>query len=372
MMRGRVPFAAALGGALAAVVTPLAAARAPQQTAARDALASPSPALSIVVRALREDGRGSATAGDRGVDRFETFVWTDEGLCSMSAANREPTTVPWAGWRLGGRVVGPVDDDGYMVEIDWQRVWQDSRRLSFGPMGFMQVVMHVDTTVLLDELAAAAPERCGGTTARLEASLGAPTSRNNALRSGLAGGSTVAGGATVFRGLSGSGRVAGAARGGGRATARAGAGDTGSGGDTRPGVVERRESISSGRAEVWLVHTLADGTERAQKQIVQFGDGSQRYVFPPVRVGAAEDRYWVAVAGVLDRLAATAAQPEHLHVLIERELTEASGARVSSGGASRMVETPAPGAVVSFELPLPAGIDLAGQTLALRVLISDR
>lgn len=307
-------------------------------------------ALAIDVTRVRTDGSHGGRAGDHGVESFESYVWSQAGLCSLSAAGVEPATTPFVGWHFQGRVLQPVEDGGYLVEIDWQRRW-DGSRLASDRSGFLQVVMRAGDRLPLDLIAASSPGSCDVKDLRLEASL-VPNPRGSD-RSVL----TLSGPVEFV--LEGRGGARGSIRGGRGSTVGGGRGS----GNDQPVEPSRRYE-----AELWVVQTLTDGTERAQKQTLSFGGDGRDFAFPPIRVTVGQDPIEVTVAGLL-RVVSSATSGEQLLVMILRQLTAADGASLGSGGASKVIAIPPAGEVVSFELPaqLSARVALRDQTISVRL-----
>jgi hypothetical protein len=312
-------------------------------------------ALAIDVTRVRTDGSHGGRAGDHGVESFESYVWSQAGLCTLAASNDEPASTPFVGWHFRGRILQPVDDDGYLVEIDWQRKW-DASRPAGERSGFLQVVMRPGDRLPLDLLTAASAAPCGVKDLRLEASI-VPNPRGSR-RSVLMLNVPV----PLSPGGGGGGR--GSIRGGSGSTVGAGRGGGGGGtGNDQPVDPSQRYE-----AELWIVQTLADGTERAQKQTLSFGGGGRDFAFPPIRVTVGQDPIDVTVAGLL-RVISSATSGERLLVMISRQLTAADGAGLGSGGASKTLAIPPAGEVVSFELPaqLSTRVTLRDQTISVRL-----
>jgi hypothetical protein len=349
--------------------------------------------LAIYVTRLRADMTRSGSAGDRGVDRFESHVWSNASLCQLAAADAEPRETPAIGWHFTGRVVQPAGD-GYLVEIDWLRKWDGAAAAASaasggGRFGSLQVVMRPGDRLLLDKAEPAAPGQCDVREARLEASIEprARTLRRSVTTtsdgtmvvlspggSGVAGGG---GGAGTGSGGGGRGSIRGGrgaagsgGGGGGRGSSPAGAGASGAGDDRAGGSPQRVDPSRRYDGELWLVHTLADGTEAAQKQTLSFGADNRDFAFPPIPVATTQGVIDVEVAGAI-RITSSATAGERLLMVITRQLTGPAGESLGWGGASKSIAIPPPGEVVSFELPsrLSTRVNLDGQTVSIRLRV---
>jgi hypothetical protein len=314
--------------------TPAAAAPVPKE--AGDGLV-----LDLAVHTYHGDTLGSS-AGNSGVAAFESFVWSDEMLCSMAASGREPRLAPAVGWHFTGRVLQRTGND-FLVQIEWQRLWDSFARLTNGPNGSLQVTMHSGDRLELDRVAPLVASPCQVASARLEATIEWRPARP--LVNGAIGR------------LSGAGAVA------------------------RPTLPIVPMEGPSFDAELWLVHRLPDGTEEAQQQTLTFrGDGTH-FAFPPVPMPIGRGSLDVEVGGIV-RLASTNGRPPTLQVTIYRHAKGTGSSTVDNfGDSSRTMPMPAPSEVISFELPKeisfppntsvrPSPTPLVGHQFSLRVRVA--
>jgi hypothetical protein len=277
-------------------------------------------ALEIALRTYHVDERVRGSAGDHGIESFQSYVWTNPTLCQVSASDNEPSSVPAIGWHFAGRVIERTGDD-FLVAIEWRRLWFNSVRLADGPNGSMQVRMRADRRLELDVVGPLVTSSCGMAGARLEAAI---VSRPRV--------TFPAAGQIVARAGGGRGDGRGGSGGGGRV----------SGGGLATGPVRPWPSASLD-AELWLVHTRPDGTEESQRHAMILREGGGSFTFPPVLVGP-------------DSSAATVEVSVNLRPVL---LGDAPGILVglgrtvgqSSGGSVKTVPLPVAGEVISFELP---------------------
>lgn len=275
--------------------------------------------LEIGLRSQQADGRASGFAGDQGNDLFESYVWTNESLCTRGASERELSTAPAFGWFIRGRVLKVTGND-FFVDIQWRRLWDRGVRRTDGPNGSMQVTLRAGDRLTLDEVAPSGAS-CGIASARLEAAI---VPRFRRVTSGPIG---------AGRGVTAGGGAGGASggRGWGSASGRSGS---------------QAASRQFG-AEVWLVHKLPSGEEDVQRMTLEFGHAGSKFTFPPVEVTKDGEKAIVDVGGVL-RIT-TVAGAEKLAVslgrMIKRKIT-------SGGGSYTHLDIPGGTDVLSFELPV--------------------
>jgi hypothetical protein len=317
----------------------------PGQTVSQPLTSDAGLTLSLFVRVYRP-GRSSAgmSAGDLGTDAFESQVWSDAGLCSLSAGDDGPRSTPAVGWAFTGRVLQQAGDEA-LVEIDWRRRFSNGVELAAGPRGILQVTMRRGDRLVLDEIEATDP-RCGLGVARVEAALSPFAAIVTVTPRGTTGDDEARG--------SGSGASGGVDV---RAVRRA-----------RSGAAPD----SSHLAQLWLVHTHPDDTEQVQMQTTAIGPGGRPFAFPPVRIPSAGGELSVAVSGVL-WVRSLARQPAQVIVMLTREVRDAQGRRLADGGATKTIQVPPAGEIVSFELPprLDRAGHLGGNRFAVRLRLSD-
>jgi hypothetical protein len=162
--------------------------------------------LEIMARRYAADGHVQGSAGDHGAGTFDGFVYATSSGCGLGAGDTAPTTVPAAGWRFSGRVLGQTrgaTGAQLAVRIEWERMWDNGSPLTGGPRGTHTLTMSPGNSVVLDRVTPPSTGSCQGAEARLEASVVARTAPTG-VGAGVAGG--VPGGVT--------GGVAAAGRGG--------------------------------------------------------------------------------------------------------------------------------------------------------------
>jgi hypothetical protein len=315
----------------------------PGQTVSQPLTSDAGLTLSLFVRVYRP-GRSSAgmSAGDLGTDAFESQVWSDAGLCSLSAGDDGPRSTPAVGWAFTGRVLQQAGDEA-LVEIDWRRRFSNGVELAAGPRGTLQVTMRRGDRLVLDEIETTDP-RCGLGVARVEAALSPFAAIVTVTPGGTTGGPAAAEAAR---------RAVETVRAVGRA--RSGAAPD-----------------SSHLAQLWLVHTHPDDTEQVQMQTTAIGPGGRPFAFPPVRIPSAGGELSVAVSGVL-WVRSLARQPAQVIVMLTREVRDAQGRRLADGGATKTIQVPPAGEIVSFELPprLDRAGHLGRNRFAVRLRLSD-
>ena len=306
--------------------------------------------LRIGVHTQLSSGRLAGFAGDGGIDRFESYAWANESLCLLSASSREPAAPPAVGWHFRGAVLKRGNDE-FLVEIEWVRLWDQFTRLTDGPKGTMQVTLRPGEPLTLDEVIPLSGA-CQVIAARLEAAI-LPQIRPR--RGGGGGYGGVGGGAGY--GSGGGGASTGAASGAGASAGpvRGGYGRGSGGGTTTNGVPDRLsipalsavETYSRQfNAEAWLVHRLPNGVENVQRMTFVFGRIFTRSKFPPITVVKDGEKGTVEV-GVNLAVAASNGR-ERLIVSLSRTIAKSNR---SEGGSYMQIDIPAPGEVLSFELP---------------------
>ncbi len=315
--------------------------------------------LEVAMHTYRSDDRRTANAGDSSASSDRTlqgYVWSNESLCSVAASGTQPRQAPAVGWRFSGRIVQRLGDE-FFVEVDWQRVWDQSMRLVGGPSGVVQLTLRAGDRLELDRVAPATSGSCDVTSARLEVAV-VP----RAMPLGPSGGGTGGGGGAGGRHGGTGGGVAshhpkspvasGSVVGGSASVAPA-----------PPAVVSDFE------AEMWLLHRMPDGVEEVMRQSVTFGSTPRVFSFSPIRVGAGPNS--VAISGTLLLLPVTGAS-RLFRVAIERQI-KTDGKPDVSGRSFRSMVLPSPADVISFELPSSQGIAaLDGHQFSIRLRVKPR
>jgi hypothetical protein len=352
-----------------------------------------------------ESQRGAAFAG--GEDSFVRFVHVDRSRCGLGTASTEPAQTPRVGWRVEGRVTQRTAD-GLAVQITWQRIWSEGRRVDGAAGGNLQVTMREGERLRLDTATFDAEPGCDATTVRLEAvvgrgwfsgatgvgapgggfgrGLGGGRGRASASASGSggiavggggsgasatasagrggavasAGGTSVAGG----RGGSGGGAVSGASAAASQGRGVGGGGGRGGGGAGAAGLLPRVTDPFD--LEIWLVHVPPGGAESVQRVAVEGMPGGTVFEFPLVPISVLSVEISGRVTVVDD-----AAGKRKLTLFFSRRVV-ASGSTGGGSAGTRSIEMPAPDDVVSFELPDSDGQSqrlLQGHRFSLRVRI---
>ena len=269
-------------------------------------------ALEIALRTYHVDERVRGSAGDHGVEPFQSYVWTNPSLCQVSASDNEPSSVPAIGWHFTGRVIERTGDD-FLVAIEWRRLWFNSVRLADGPNGSMQVRMRPDRRLELDVVGPIGASSCGMAGARLEAAIVVrPKVR---LPLSLKAKVEMMNAALVAR-------VAGGTQ------------------------LVRSMPKASYLAELWLIHRLPDGVEESQKYAANVGENGVPFLFPTVTVPAEGGPVAVDVSGRI--------RPVFVNEVASLQLSIGRSVGRSMGGSVTNLALPAPGEVISFELPSPS------------------
>jgi len=274
--------------------------------------------LEIRATAIYPDVKSFARAGDSNPDSLATYIYIGPTGCEIGASSNEPTRPVSAGWHVTGRVLQRTGDS-VLARLEWQRVWEQSQRVSGGSKKTMDVWIQAGDSLPLDEIASVPTPPCRAQGARLEATvteqvIGPPGARMSG---------------TVGAGATGRGT-------GGGTGAGAGAGPT-----FGPGIA----SILPVDLDVWLVHTRADGTEDTQHQRVSDGQGA--FSFPAISIATAQGIATVRIEGGV-RAVVDVSGERQLRVSVRREVT---GAGASKGQSLSAYQLPGPDDVYAIELP---------------------
>lgn len=268
--------------------------------------------LEMWAKTTYPDGKTGGTAGESDADRLTGYVYSGATGCELGAASKEPIGVKSAGWRIDGRVLQRVGDSLF-VRIEWQRLWEQSRRLADGLKGSMDVWMREGDRLPLDEINSTPSGACQANGMRLEATVAdRPVPPPSAKMSGV----EVGGGAGA-----GSGRVEVASHG--------------------PGIA----STTPVQLDVWLVHTRADGTEAEQHQ--RLSTPAERFRFSPIAIATSAGTATVQVDGSLAAVVDVSGERQ-LRLSVQRVVTGGAASRGVSVSAYRM---PGPDDVYAIELP---------------------
>jgi hypothetical protein len=357
---------------------------------------------------------GGSASNSGATGKVESYVWTSNGLCGMSASTTEPASVPGTGWHFTGEITtSPNNSDQLTVSVSWQRLWNNGVRLADNARssGSQTITLRAGERIVLDRVLPASQSPCGAVDAQLEAAVVAqPAFRlvfsgrvNEAGGVGRGGRGAMAGpaGQMAAQGQQGARGQQGAqgqlgrqgqqgaqgqqvAQGqqgqqgqltpgrGGRGTASADA-------TAQAGRVQTMMTAARGQrgyylaaaapydAELWLVHRKPDGTETVQQQTVHFGGGrgtNGAFAFPPIQVPTAKGPITIDITGSLqssvgsgDRQTLTVVTPPAANETTAQHLTisidrraRAAGLDIT-GGSHMVIDVPKPTDVTSFEFP---------------------
>jgi len=360
---------------------------------------------------------------------FTTYVYARRSVCELAGTTSEVPSDAGFGWRVTGRPIGvrtaePSEDPAKVtlelrviavdVQVDWQRMWDGGKSVG-GPSGSTRLTLRSGDRVPLDNITATPVEGgCSGTAMTLYVSPGGEGIRTGGAvraasgggRAGTGGGS-VTGRATSPAGATGGGRAGGGVSpGAGSTTFGSGAagrlgGLSGGGGGARQGpggnsrcdpnvpltgngirviepggacVIQMSSldvaTLQTVNTDVWLVHTLPNGTEEVQFQKVATMPNGGRFTFPPVLAESPIRNLFVGVTGFL-QAQRLATGPEILELKIVRTLRDVATTQAISVGASgKLISMPGTDEVVSFDVPVDSlGADSGGHKFAIRVRV---
>ena len=372
---------------LASWIPAILAAFLPHQTASAD----PQVQINVAVYLYKADGSMGGSAGGP-IKDADSLVWVSfsPAACGMGAGTAAPVSSAYT-WKTSGRIVNH-DGANYTIDVDVVRTPGAASQSQM-----RQKTVALGEHIVLDEISDIGGP-CNGRTARLEASVEvAQPARAPGAASGRGGAAS---------GVTGAGVSAGPI-GGGRAGARAApAPPIAVGADSRPVLVRGDPSpsmfvtnalahlgesayeqtfVAEGgqngdkslipvtvhaveapyRAEVWLLHTAPDGTQRTYGLAGHTIDESGwTFRFGAVPVILSPNSWTMALVGVNLRAMSTESGQLVLRASIARAVQG-----VAEGASSRAVSMPKPGDVVSFELPQgPAALD--GHRFEVRVRLT--
>ena len=113
-------------------------------------------------------GGSASNSAARG--KLESYVWTTSGLCGMSASSTEPASVQGTGWHFTGEIsTSPGNADQLMVNVSWQRLWNNGARIQDGASGSQTIALRAGERIVLDRVLPAGQSPCGAVDAQLEA-----------------------------------------------------------------------------------------------------------------------------------------------------------------------------------------------------------
>jgi hypothetical protein len=258
------------------------------------------------------------------------YAYSGQTLClSRSARPAMPSDAGY-GWRL--QIVPLRNTDGLVLQVEWQRMWDHGEmlgvNLSAATRGQAQVTLHPGDRVTFDYLSAADRTRSATATEVTQAN---PTPACPAIGMGLEVG---------LQPLQG------------------------------PALVE---------ANLWLVRTMPDGTERSQRQTIRASLGTTvDYYFDDITFAPTPEA--AARAGVppgersvhtFGRIAPIKIEDGkvRMDLMIAQELNEGVPPSLATAGSSTFPLTAGPDEVLSFQVPrIAVGAGL-GERLAVRVQV---
>ncbi|TAK10808.1 MAG: hypothetical protein EPO35_13080 [Acidobacteria bacterium] len=274
--------------------------------------------ISVMLRVDAASGRSSASAGsDQGNDVLARLS-ADADFCSVGSGNYALTRMHDLSWEISARITNRAADR-VTVDVSWKQLEGPGSGLAARTQ---TVTLRSGERAVLETLRPAS-ERCAKE-ARLEIEAGPRLRFATGRGAGASTGAGVsAGGAGAATGVSA----------GGFASAQALPGDR----NMRTGALFT--------VEVWLMHKLADGSER-----IEGHDRAERVAvfsktFDAVTIATSRGNVDVIVAMELRTLAR---ETNPLLVLLDRRL---SGAMSQRGSATRVGDFPRDGEVISMELP---------------------
>ncbi len=326
--------------AAASLVVPALGAQAPQE-------APTQLVLTISATPVYPDGKVRTWVGSDGITSEDTgYLFGGPNPCSAGASVKEPDEksphgVPGYGWRYSARVL-QRQDDNLLVEISWQRLWEQSRRIENGQKGSMQVSLHSGDRLPLDDIFMPLVDGCNASGLHLEAS---------AVKRAVPTPGAKMSGVEVARA-----RAAELERG---TTSVTGFGS---------GIASSAEPVN---VDVWLVHTLANGTEEVQRMTMSASPSSQ-FRFPPITVGTAEGNATVEISGGVWAIVDTSGEKQ-LRVMIGRVVRD-NPALNGVGHSISAHPMPKPGEVYSFETPelRSKGEPVKSDRVSLRLRIASK
>jgi len=306
--------------------------------------------LRISATPIYPDGKVHSWVGSDGVTSEDSgYLFGGPNPCSAGASVKEPDAssphgIPGYGWRYFGRVL-QRQDDNLLVEIEWHRLWDQSRRLENGQKGSMQVSLHVGDRLPLDDIYAPLVAGCDASGMHLEASVSERTVQPpGAKMTGV--------------------EVAGARAAELESVVRSGAGATGFG----SGIASAAEPVN---VDLWLVHTLPNGTEEVQRMTMS-ASPSSNFRFPPITVSTSQGNATVEISGGVSAIVDVSGQKQ-LRVIIGRVVRDNSALN-GVGHSISAHPMPKPGEVYSFETPelRSKGEPVKSDRVSLRLRIASK
>jgi hypothetical protein len=309
--------------------------------------------LRISATPIYPDGKVHSWVGSDGVTSEDTgYLFGGPNPCTAGASVKEPDAssphgVPGYGWRYFARVL-QRQDDNLLVEIEWQRLWDQSRRIENGQRGSMQVSLHVGDRLPLDDIFVPLVAGCDASGMHLEASASERTVPAPGAKMSVVNG------------------VAGARAAELESMVRSGAGATVGFGS---GIASAAEPVN---VDLWLVHELANGTDEEVQRMTMSASPSSQFRFPPITVGTAVGNATVEISGNVSAIV-TASGDKQLRILIGRVVRD-NPALNGVGSSVSAHPMPKPGEVYSFETPelRSKGEPVKSDRVSLRLRIAQK
>jgi len=312
---------------------------------------APPTELVLVVSAspIRPDRTSLSSASASDPTSFAEYLFSSTTPCSVGGSVRDLASPPNYGWRVSGRVLRRLGEN-LLVEIEWQRLWEQSQRLDNGLKGSMQVSLHVGDRLPLDDIYVPLVPGCDALGTHLEATViervvSPPRAKMSGTATIAARAGTGTGSGVVLR--NGEGQSA---------TTLTGFG---------PGIASLAARVD---VELWLVHTMPSGGEEVQRMTVP-ASPSSRFRFPAISIASAEGDATVEISGGVAAVVDVSGEKQ-LRVLIERLVTDnlLVNGQGQSLGAYQM---PKPGDVYSFEIPAvrSKGVEVKSDRVSLRLRV---
>ena len=126
--------------------------------------------LDIRAKAIYPDDKSFARAGDSNVESVASYIFIGATGCELGASSSEPTRPISAGWHVTGKVLQRTGDS-LLARIEWERLWDQSHRLTGGSKKSMEVWIRAGDSLPLDEIASTPTPPCRAQGARLEATV---------------------------------------------------------------------------------------------------------------------------------------------------------------------------------------------------------
>src|SRR5580765_7180989 len=117
---------------------------------------------------------GGSASNSAATGKFESYVWTTNGLCGMSASSTEPSGAQGTGWHFTGEVMPARNGtDQLTVTLSWQRLWSNGARVPENARnsGSQTITLRAGERIVLDRVLPSGQSPCGAVDAQLEAAV---------------------------------------------------------------------------------------------------------------------------------------------------------------------------------------------------------